>query len=218
MKNVIVCKKKIIFIFNFDKTILLRFNLPGGEDVGDEEIIFDAGNYDSPTFKIENGIITFESLVKDEYIKKTRCVSKKGISFQTLWGLFRKYAIADTPLSFTLREGILTALKEDLSHVEIHYDNGIKVVQKDIFSGVITEIEERKTNLNLSQDELEPFEPIGLRTVDLIALFNFDKAVKFSFSPGANFFVVEGLSAQIMKGVVSWCLYDELGTFNVLGG
>ena len=112
----------------------------------------------------------------------------------------------------------MALLQDDLSHVEFHYDNGLKVIQRDIFSGTIIEVERDKSGLDLlNQDKLEKFDPIGIRMVDLDVLFSSDRELSFSFVPGMNYFVLEGKTTK-MKGLLSWCLYDEIGRLGIVGG
>lgn len=218
MKNTILCNEREIFIINFDKTILLSFVLPKVCSEFKERIVFDANDYDSSNFYVDGDSIVFKT-VQDGYVRKKKCGSNKMLDFDVISGLYYRYSRKKTTSAFTLRREIMGLLQDDLSHVEICFDNGLKIIQRDIFSGTIIEIEKDKSGLDLlGGDNLEKFEPMGLRTVDLDALFNYDRELTFSFVPGGlNYFIVKGKTTGL-TGILSWCLYDNLGKFEVIGG
>ncbi|NIP34436.1 MAG: hypothetical protein GWN12_05705 [Thermoplasmata archaeon] len=61
------------------------------------------------------------------------------------------------------------------------------------------------------KDELEDFEPLGLRTNDLMALFSFIPTLQFHFL-GEGFICVDSKDDRMpMRALVSKCRYDELG-------
>ena len=215
-KNTILCRDREIYMINFDKTILLHFDLPKSCSSFNEEIVFDANDYDSSNFYIENHSIVFK-IVKDGYVRKKICGTNKTVNLNEISELYQSYIEKKITSNFTLRQEINGLLQDDLSHVEIHYDKGLKIVQRDIFSGTIIEITKDKSGLNLtaSGDKLTPFEPMGLRTIDLDALFNYDREISFSFVPNLNYFIIKGKTTG-MQGILAWCLYDELGRINVI--
>lgn len=216
MRNTILCNERDVLVINSDRTILLRFALPETSAAFKETVIFDANDYDSANFYVEGDSIVFKT-VQDGYVRKKKCGSSKSLSFDEIFRLYYRYARKKATSRFTLRKAIMSALQDDLSHVEIHWDNGLKVVQRDIFSGTIIEIVNDASGLDFaSQEKLERFEPIGIRTVDLDALFNYDQELSFSFVPGGNYFIVKGKTTDL-TGLLSWCLFDELGRIEVLG-
>lgn len=215
MKNTILCNEREVFIINFDKTILLSFILPVVCEDFKERIIFDANDYDSSIFEVEGNSVVFKQ-VENGYVRKKKCGVNKSLDFDAISTLYYRYSRKKTTASFGLRREIMDLLQDDLSHVEIHNDNGLKIIQRDIFSGTVIEITKDKSGLDiLASDNLGQFEPMGLRTVDLDALFSYDRELSFSFVPGLNYFIVNGKTTK-MKGILSWCLFDEIGNFNVV--
>jgi len=215
MKNTILCNEREIFIVNFDKTILLSFVLPKVCPEFKEKIVFDANDYDSSNFYVEGGSVVFKTTA-DGYVRKKKCGSNKSLDFDSISTMYYRYSRKKTTSIFTLRREIMGLLQDDLSHVEIHYDNGLKVIQRDIFSGTVIEITKDKAGLDLIDvDKLAPFSPMGLRTVDLDALFSYDRELTFSFVPEMNYFIVKGKITGL-TGILSWCLFDEMGDFKVV--
>ena len=218
-KNTIFCGEKTIFILNYDKTILMSISLKTESAAFEEPICFDANDYDSPMFRIEGNSIIFE-INKDGYSRKKKCgTSAKGLTFENISDMYLRLSRNKVKSKFGLRKEIMPLLSEDLSHVEIVYkDDAPMLIQRDIFSGTVIEIEKEKSQGFgfVDQDDLQPFEPIGLRTVDLDALFQYDSELSFEFT-GKHYFKVKGKTTP-MIAILSQCLYDELGTVNVLLG
>jgi len=218
MKNTILCKGRDVFIINFDKTILLSFLIKSGIEEFKDEIVFDANDYDSNIFAAEGDQIVF-TIVQDGYLRKKKCGTNKALDFETISTLYYKMAQKKKKATsyFVLRREVMGLLQDDLSHVEISNNKGeLKITQRDIFSGTIIEIENYKTGLDLvDTGKLAPFEPMGIRTVDLDALFEKDRELVFHFIPNLNYFIVEGKTTN-MTGILSWALYDELGRINLI--
>ena len=214
-RNTVLCSGKEVFIINYDKTIILSFLLSKLAGEFKEPISFEANDYDSSKFYIEDGSVVFESH-KDGFIKKKKCgTGDKEYDFETISDLYLRYSRAKASSTFSLKREVMDLLEDGLSHVEIRpgEDGGITVVQRDIFSGtVITITKEEEQGLGVfNQDKVEPFDPIGLRTIDLDALFNYDRELKFSFIPEKSYFLVKGKTTSMMA-ILGHCVYDELGT------
>ena len=216
MKNTILCKDREIFIVNFDKTILLSFVLHSNMEEFKQEVSFYANDYDSPNFRIENGKIIFKT-VSNGYVREKTCGTNKSLSFDQVSTLYYRLSRKKTTHSFKLRQAIMSMMQDDLSHVEISYNKGIQIVQRDIFSGTTLSIKNDESGLNLSQDKLFEFDPIGIRTVDLDALFQRDEELVFNFIPKMNYFVVSGKITGL-RAILGACLYDELGTIETIKG
>lgn len=215
MKNTILCSEREVFIVNFDKTILLNFGLQATCEDFKDKIIFDANDYDSNNFEMEGNSVVFKTVDKG-YIRKKKCGANKSLDFDAISTMYYRYRRKKTTSSFILNKEVMDMLQDDLSHVEIHNDGDLKIIQRDIFSGTIIEVTKDRSGLDiLTADVLGEFEPMGLRTVDLDALFSYDRSLKFSFVPGLNYFIVDGQTTK-MKGILSWCLFDEIGNFNVV--
>lgn len=217
-RNTILCSKNKIFIINFDKTILLHFILTSDCPEFKETIVFDAADYDSENFSIADGRVVFK-LVQNGYVREKKCGVNKSLDFDTVSKLYKRYIVKDTSSHFILRKSVMDLLSDDLSHVEIHFDAGLKIIQRDIFSGDIIEITKDRSGLDLMnfEDDLADFDPVGIRTVDLDALFQKDEELEFFFVPDRSYFIVKGRTSK-MSAILSQCLYDELGRLNMIGG
>ena len=55
LKNSIICKDSNVWIVNYDRTVILKFELPDLALPFKEEISFNANDYDSPNFKMVDG-------------------------------------------------------------------------------------------------------------------------------------------------------------------
>lgn len=210
MRNTIICGGRDVFILNYDRTILMSFILSKQAGAFPEPIVFDANDYDSSNFYIKNGAVIFES-AEAGYVKTKKCGTSKELTYDQISTLYLKRSRKKCSLSFTLRREILNLLQDDLSHIEFHYDDGLKIVQRDIFSGVIIEVRKKETGLGIGDvDVLSEFLPFGIRTQDLEALFQYDRELEFHFNNDLKFFVVKGKTTTL-TAILSWCLYDELG-------
>lgn len=218
MKNAIYCENTFVWILNFDRTVVLRFALKSNSKPFESPIFFNANDYDSNKFYEENGHIIFESNGAGFEKKKICGIPKIENPKEVWWNLQ-----IDGPFSsFTLHQDVINLLNEDLSHVEFKSNNNnLSIVQRDIFSGNIIQLTRKDTGLlglNKSDDIKEDFEPFGIRTNDLIALFSFNDRIKFEINnkyPGQC--RVSGTSGNL-DGIISWCVYDELGEITYLKG
>ena len=218
MKSAIACKGNIVYILNFDKTILLRFELSRGRF--DSEVCFNADDYDSDEFREENGKIVFVTRGEGGYDREKICKSP-GITFDHLNEMFNTFWDAADEISGMVKFNAndLKLLDENLSHVEFLSEELKPVIlQRDIFAGSIIKLERKKfSGLMDSEDDIaDDFGPVGMRTNDLFALFAFNPTVTMYFlPPTSGYFMVEGTEYG-MKAVVAKCLYDDLGTIDVL--
>ena len=222
MKSVIACKGNMIYILNFDKTILMKFELSRGEGFK-SEVCFNADDYDSDSFKEDGGKIIFAIKGEGNYDREKICKAP-GIGFKRMEEMFNQFfgkgeeTIA--VISFTGND--LKLLDESLSHVEF-ISEGLKpvILQRDIFAGSVIKLE--KKEFAGFKDEIDPDEiaedygPVGMRTNDLFALFAFNDIVSLFFLPSTyGYFIVEGKEYK-MKAIVAKCLYDDLGKIEILG-
>ena len=113
--------------------------------------------------------------------------------------------------SFQLDSGIVPLLDESLSHVEVSSrGKRLVVVQRNIYSGAVSSITKQAKGL-LSGQQPPPFDPIGIRTNDLLALFQFCGALKFYRPSEGDYFGIEGIGGKTpMRAILSHCLYDEI--------
>ena len=217
-QNIILAKGRSIFILNSDHTVLLRFTLSSNEIPFSGSISFNANDYDSKKFeKKENHVIFTQD--NPSYSRKKFCKSP-GESFESISKLYETYNNGYSHLlnHLSLDISILDLLQEDLSHIEIVPGDGgqAKIIQRDIFTGNLIEIEKKKRKgLSLhSNDSMNEYKnKIGMRTVDFKALFSFNEEITLYLpnSDEAGWIYVEGKKFG-MEGVISCCYYDELGT------
>jgi hypothetical protein len=205
MKNTIHAKEKDLFILNMDDTILIHFNM---NQEFPEAVSFFANDYESNDMLLENGQLVFITHSEGHTRKKT-CPSTK-IKFndvKEIWNAFNP----DINHVISLNKIIISLLDDDLSHLEIHNQNGIKLVQKNIYSGARVEIENKTAQEGLLGDGLSiEFDPIGIRTTDFKALFSFVEDLNFYIQPGKNWVYFKDTSG-VLEGILSTCIYDEIG-------
>jgi len=221
MKSIIACKGKVIYILNFDKTILMKFELSRGGF--ESEVCFNANDYDSDSFKEEGGKIIFTIKGEGNYDREKICKSP-GIGFKRMEEMFDQFfgKGEETIAAISFTRNDLKLLDESLSHVEF-ISEGLKpvILQRDIFAGSVIKLE--KKGFAGFKDEIDPDEigedygPVGMRTNDLFALFAFNDIVSLFFLPPTyGYFIVEGKEYK-MKAIVAKCLYDNLGQIEILG-
>lgn len=222
LRNEIYCQGSIIYIANFDNTILLQFHLPFSQFK--EEISFEANDYDSENFRVENDQILF---LKEEgpFVREKIC-GKTGRTFSEIEGLFEKYfdqITLDDCNIVNLHNSLLSLLDENLSHVEVSSQNKkFLIIQRDIYTGGRIEIQENKKGFHSLHQIQENFGPIGLRTNDLFAMFTFTENLKFYFRQHNDYCLLTGemklgsANKIDMKGIIAGCIYDEMGTVEII--
>jgi len=217
MKNTIYVYKDIVFILNFDRTVLIRFKIKMGQFPS--KICFNANDYDSFDFRLENDKIIFKQQGKGNYDREKICHSP-DLNFDEVKKLFNGFYCEDyenlPKIIFNVQD--LELLEENLSHVEFlsHKLNPI-ILQRDIFSGTLIKLTKKSkqgfdlTDLKLKKDI---FPPVGMRTNDLFSLMLFQNNIEIYFS-NENYFYVTGRFGN-MFAIISKCLYDNLGTIEIL--
>ena len=211
-KNSIYCWENIVYILNFDKTVILRFE--SSQNLFKEPIGFFANDYDSSQFTVEGSSIVF--LQKgEEFLRKKRC-RIPGQTFIEIEELFYKFYIILPPWKISFHKSSLDLLNENLSHIEFLVKEGaINILQRDIYAGTIIKLERKLFPEGLgiveSGDTLpDALTPIGMRTNDFLSLFGFNDKIDIYFPEGQRFFIVEGVHNQ-MSGIIAGCLYDDVG-------
>lgn len=207
MKSTIHAGGSDIFIANMDQTILLHYKAPQDFDA---PFSFFANDYESPRIRIEDGKVVFITNVNG--IRRTKvCAPPKG-SFEDKAAVWAKHA-ADRAHSFTVTKDMVGLLDEGLSHIEISKteDGPLVLLQRDIYSGARIEVEHNKSGsiIDLSEGGYA-FGPLGVRTVDFQALFTFSDSLTFYPQEGKAWMFFEDFQGNF-AGVLSTCLYDELG-------
>jgi hypothetical protein len=204
MKSTIHAKGKDLYILNMDDTILIKF---GMSQEFPEAVSFFANDYESPELGIENGQVYFITNSGGSERKKTCPKTKIGFTdVEKIWNRFEP----DKKHQLRFNKSILELLDDNLSHVELHNQNGLKIVQKNIYSGARVEIEDKRGQTGLLDQKLPAFEPIGIRTADFKALFQFVEDLTLFLQPEKNWLYFND-PYGVLDGILSSCLYDEIG-------
>jgi len=215
LKSTIYAKGRSIFIFNQDKTVLLNFEIPSRESPINGSISFVANDYDSKNFEEKEGKIVFHSSEGD-YKRAKSCVTP-GKTFSDIKDIYQKYEDEDSHKNeIKFDKSIISLLDESLSHMEVFTEDKQPVVlQRDLYSGSILRIDKKeKKGFGLGErgDLKKDLSPIGIRTNDFIALFSFCNTIIFRFGE-KPFIFIKG-DKWNMKGIVSGCVYDEMGNIS----
>lgn len=110
----------------------------------------------------------------------------------------------------------LDLLDTALSHIEFVTKNGeFKILQRDIYSGDLISLERKleAEGLGLTEPEdilPDSLDPLGIRTGDFLALFNFNDKINVYFPEGCQYFMIDGLHNQ-MQSIVAGCIFDDCG-------
>ena len=208
-KNSIHCKGTDLFIVNFDKTVMLRFDVPKPFDT---TVNMFASDYDSPNFTEDDGRIFF--VQREAGFVRTKSNRIPDLTFEEVREVWDRRRASDNSKAdfFVLDRAILSLLDNDLSHIEI-FSNGVLVIQqRDIYSGALIRVVRDTKGLGLAglSDRItKNFGPLGIRTADFNGIFAFNSRI--TFYPHGSFLYFSG-SENSMEGFVGTCLYDELGT------
>lgn len=209
MKSHIHASGRVLYVANMDNTILMRFT----PDMDfPQPISFFANDYESPHIELSPEGLTFVTS-KNGYTQR-KTVGAPKTSFQDVEALWGKH-VNTSLYSLMIRKEIGQLLDSELSHVEFHKDkNTLALVQKNIYTGARVEVRDAQSaNGLISVHKFPPeFKPIGIRTSDLLALFTFVDTLTFHPQDGKNWLFFRDDSGLI-SGVLSTCLYDELGYF-----
>jgi len=205
-----------VYIINQDNTVFLRFKLRESEAAFASPFSFKANDYDSKSFKVEEGKIVF--VTEGEQYKRTKTCGTPDATPEEVRGMFKKFKPVKTN-KVKLASRIISMLEEGLSHVEIRAEDGeIHFVQRNIYSGAVIEVtratEEGALGVDNPDEIEEDFGPLGLRTGDFEALFQFNENLIFTFPPDGDgdYCCVRSRDPKMaMDGIVACCIYDELG-------
>jgi len=221
LKNEIFVHNRDVFILNSDNTVLLSFKLPSREPTFKNPIAFSANDYDSENFREENGKIIFTQKNVAAGIVRTKTCSGVNKCFGDVEAIFKKFYRFDSDKMDSIRfvKNVLSSIEENLSHIEFSSENKRwKLIQRDIYTGSVIELR-RDAGKTLGMDDRDSikrdFSPIGIRTNDFVALFQFNEQVVFYFPPGADGYCLVSGDTYDMKGVLGTCVYDEMGTLKI---
>jgi hypothetical protein len=205
MKSTIHAYGNEIFILNMDNTILLRFDSPQNFP---EPISFYANDYESPEMGIENGQVFFNQY-QGNYARKKLC-SKPVETFQNVKEKWAKFS-PDKSYPIALTSDLVGLTEDGLSHIEfVNSDSGVKLIQKNIYDGTRVELEKADSDRGFLTEQVpEAGLPLGLRTTDFKALFALVPDVTFFVQPENYIHFAD--PKNILTGILSTCIYDELG-------
>lgn len=216
MRNAVLCRGSNIWIVNFDRTLIMKFPIKGAFK---NDVSFYSTDYDSSNFVEEDGTLHFVKYYGEYERKKVSSAmfTLIDIDIDNLWKELSVKKPYD--VEFIMTEKMMSLFRDDLTHVEVRISDEKKVqfVQRDIFSGSIIYVKKKeKQGLLADPNEkvLKIVEPFAIRLQDLSALLNKEGNVKFHLSeksPGRCH-----VQSSRFEAIVSWCVYDELGTVTYL--
>ena len=214
LRSTIYCQGSNIYILNQDRTVLLKFPIQGREaSCFKGPVSFSANDYESNQFLVKDGYIIFRQS-HGEYQRDKSCRTP-DITGKDVIRIYKKQTtLAKKDNAVILNRDFLKCIDADLTHVEFQGRKGIFICrQRNLYSGsiiTVTKNTSKKKGLFVSKP-VEDFPATGLRTLDFISLFNFAEAIQFYFS-GKKIFLFENKDIKIpFTGIISRCIYDELG-------
>ena len=212
LRNTVYCIGKKVYILNQDFTVLIRFHLRKNDVTFSSPVSFLASDYDSKEFIEEDGRIKFITRT-EKYIKTKSCRTPDRTP-KEVEELFDRMAKPKKNKVLIL-DDIFDLLDDNLSHIEFSAKKErLMIVQRDIYSGALITIKKEKPKEGLgvgTVENLPDFERIGIRTQDFAALYSFSESLQWSFGNNyAQFGNVDKRKLE-MSGIISCCIYDELG-------
>lgn len=209
LRNTVYCLGDRIYILNQDFTVLLNFRVPLGDKPFAHPVSFEASDYDSQIIQERDGRVEFV-IKEDEFIRVKSCKTPKYTPEQVA----NMFAGFGPPQGFkvVLPSTIRRLLDESLSHIEFVGRQGKLIIgQRNIYTGTLIKIERQSLGFDLGDEQVGDFGPLGMRTDDFMTLFAFADSVQFWFGNKDVIYVRSDDPKLDMRGVVSRCVYDELG-------
>ena len=227
LSNTVYCVGKEVFVFNQDHSVLIRFVFPNSEF--DTPLSFRSEDYDSNEMYEENGKIVFVRSNSEFKREKSCCVpGRTPEEIRQIWNQLR---VPSGP-KFGLSVALVELLDQSLSHTEFRVeDKKLKIIQRNIYSGSITEITKTFSRGKLfsggalgDEIKLNNYGPVGIRTGDLTALFSFQDNLILTFpeDPASGYFHIAGSGAKPsglpshLEAHVALCVYDEMGELSYI--
>lgn len=214
LRNTIFVIEDRIYVMNYDHSVLMRFKLRKSENVFTQSISFKANDYDSEMFEQKDNKIIFHQ--ESERFTRKKICGTTDITPEEVDEIFNEFYNNESERQkITLNKEILSLLEDELSHIEFSAEegDGIKLIQRNIYSGGIIEIEEKNNGLFHTRFE-SGFGPLGMKTGDFKALFNFQDTLDFHFpeTEDGEYIIVESTdqTKRNMTCIVACCLYDEI--------
>jgi len=211
LKNTIYCLGDSVFIMNQDHTVLMRCPLRRGEKTFEHPVSFMASDYDSNKFTEKDGRIVFIQK-EGKYIRQKSCRTPDHSPKQVQKYYKDVVSSAKRCNKIVLDEDFIKLLDEELSHIEFKVEGGEFICQqRNIYSGSVVTIKQQKSDGLLAAEPLKDFSSIGVRTNDFLALFSFVGSVAFYFVGKDVVLFESNEKAMPFTGIISQCVYDELG-------
>lgn len=215
-KNTIFCYEDIIYIFNYDKTLLLRFK-SAEKTTFKVPICFFANDYDSKEFEIEGNSIVFVTHLGSRERKKYCKIPNE--TFEKVDQIFKRFYTEEYIATTDFKKIELGLLNPSLSHIEFRSkDKQLIILQRDIYSGSLTKLSRQMVGMGLDQENIkEDFGPLGMRTNDFWALFAEDgnkeivTLVQLNFLVSQRKYFIAEASNCNMVAIIAGCLYDDIG-------
>ena len=221
LRSTIYAHEDVIHILNGDKTVILFFMNPDPPTFL-EPYCFEADDYDSNEMEIADGRVVF--VQRGEQFERRKYARIPPITSAEVSELFQRHLTefeAGDESEITIHKEMLPLLDPSLSHLEIISDRGNPVfIQRDIYTGSLIRLDRRGDDGLFDTTEggnplPDTFGPVGIRTADFMSLFSFSDTIKIIFSTAVKgYCLVEG-EFMGMLGVISFCLYDDLGTITL---
>lgn len=213
LRSTVYCIGRKVFILNQDQTVLLRFMLRKTDKLEFEQpVSFAANDYDSKEVEERDGRICF--IQHAAGFDRVKSCKTPSMSPEEVEVLFKGYELfQENPV--VLHKEVLSLLDESLSHIEFSSKDGqLSIIQRNIYSGSVLELKREKAKglgMNVVEDQVEDFQPVGLRTDDFMALFSFVDSFTFHFQTGGLVWAESRDEKMPMRALISKCKYDELG-------
>ena len=211
LKSTVYVGNGAVYILNMDSTILLR--LPCSQAF-DKTFGFFANDYEGSEADVVDGKIKFTTR-RGALVRERTCAAPK-MTFEEVEKVWAGHGEPEKSRPLFFNDGIAALLDDGLSHVEV--SKGPTILQRDIYSGSRIEVKEVAESgsllgeLSASKEQPFNFKTFGLRTDDFKALFTFQSALVFYIQPQEKDWVYIESRDGSFKGILSKCLYDELGT------
>jgi hypothetical protein len=215
MKSTIHAEGRDVFILNMDSTILLHFRAPEEQEPFEPPFNLFANDYESRLYAVsETGNVIFKTAMKGmEYIRQKECPRPKT-TFSGVKAIWENYK-PDLTHHVNLEKKIIRHLNKEVSHVELSKakGEGLVMVQRDIYSGNRITVKDPRTAEDIKLVATGgdfAFGPLGVRMVDLLALFTFTKVLTLYFQPDQHWLCFADRE-QGLTGILSTGSYDESG-------
>lgn len=213
LRSTVHCIDREVYVLNQDRTILIQFRLREQDEPFGCPLSFSTSDYDSQDVGVRGSQIQFRTCGK-RYVRVKTCSTQKQ-SPSEVRTLFASFPKPDVAGKVVVHREVRTLLDEGLSHLEFRGERGqFFIVQRNIYDGTVLEVTPKTETgkFGVVDTRVVDFGPVGIRTGDFLALFCFtdNLALYFGNENVVHFKALLPAPFQ-MRGVLSLCVYDELG-------